>query len=105
MQIIFFFFLFQKVYLRLCWVFVAALVLSPAAESGGYCLAVVHSPRAHGFQQSRSLGSVAVAHQLSCTAIGGSSQIRDRTRVFCIDRRIKRHTVILSYWEGNFSYF
>ena len=57
----FFFFLFQKVYLRLCWVFVAALVLSPAAESGGYCLAVVHSPRAHGFQQSRSLGSVAVA--------------------------------------------
>ena len=57
----YFFFLFQKVYLWLCWVFVAARALSPAAESGGYSLAVVHGPRAHGFQQSRSLGSVAVA--------------------------------------------
>ena len=54
MQILYFF-LFQKVYLWLRWVFVAARVLSAAAESGGYSLVVMHGPRARGFQKLQSV--------------------------------------------------
>ena len=59
--------------------------------------------RAHGFQQLwhvgtvcvavwfQSLGSVVVAHGLSCSAHVDSSQTRDQTRVPCIGRWILNH--------------
>ena len=45
------------------------------------------SSRAHGFQWLQHVGSVVVAHRLNCSKTSGkSSQIRDWTRFFCIDR-------------------
>ena len=47
---------------------------------------------AHGLQQSQLMGSIVVAHGLSCpVAWGGSSQTRDRTHVPCIGRWILNH--------------
>ena len=90
---VFFFFL----YFWLLWVFVAMRGFSLVAAIRGYsslcctgfplrCLLLLQSAG------SRCVGSVVVAHELSCSPWHmGSSRTRDRTHVPCIGRRILIH--------------
>ena len=86
------------VYFPLAAVRGATLQLQRVGSSLGWLLLGRTGPRAHGLQELRhvrtvvvareprlwSIGSVAVAHRLSCSV--GSSWIRDRTHFSCIGR-------------------
>ena len=88
------------VYFPLAAVRGATLQLQRVGSSLGWVLLGRTGPRAHGLQELRhvrtvvvareprlwSIGSVAVAHGLSCSV--GSSWIRDRTHFSCIGRWI-----------------
>ena len=99
----FYLFIYLFIYLWLCWVFVAVCRLSLVAASGDYSslrctgfslrwllLLQSTSSRRVGFS-SCGMGSVVVAHGLSCSAACGIFQTRARTRVPCIGRRILNH--------------
>ena len=47
--------------------------------------------QARGLQSVRRVGSVVVAHRLSCFAAGGSSRTRGQTCVPCLGRQVRRH--------------
>ena len=92
----FFYFL---IYFWLHWIFIAACGLSLAVQAeatlpcGAWLLTAVTSLTAqHKLQQLQHMGSVVVAHGLSCSTAHGSSWTREPTCVPCIGRWILIHS-------------
>ena len=69
----------------------APLVVEEAVGHAGFSMWHVGSVVAPGLQSAGSIGSIVVAHRLSCPRVRGSFWIRDRTHVSCIGRQIAYH--------------
>ena len=84
------------IYVWLCWVFIAAHGLSAVAVSRGSSLLVVRGLLIAVSSLVAEHGLVGRLQQLQLADFAapqhvGSSQLRDRTRVPCIDRQILNH--------------
>ena len=105
-------FIYLFIYFWLRWVFVAACGLSVVAASGdyswlqwaGFSLWWLLLLRSMG---SRCVGSVVVAHGLSCSTACGIFPDRARTHVPCIGRQILNHCATREvpwwlFWRGKY---